>query len=197
MNIVQVGGDRINTLVTSKEAILKVCREIVSEKGLATLNMRSVAEACHVALGSLYNYFSNKDELVLATIESVWQDIFHMEGSCRTDLPFPEYVAWIFESVRNGAREYPNFFMAHSLSFASTGKNKAKDTMERYFAHMKGGMIQALYADASVRKDAFTADLTESDFMDFVLTNILTLLMQQKESCGILLTIIRRTLYSA
>ena len=185
----------MNTVVTSKEAILKVCRELVSEQGLGALNMRSVAKACQVALGSLYNYFSGKDELVLATIESVWRDIFHMEQDCQTDLPFPEYVEWIFKSVRNSTLKYPNFFTAHSLSFAGSGKNKARELMEGYFAHMKMGMIQSLHGDEAVRPDAFTPELTEEDLAAFVLTNILTLLVQQKESCDVLLAVIRRTIY--
>ena len=92
---------------------------MVAEKGLASVNMRSVAEACHVALGSLYNYFSSKEELILAALGSVWQDIFHTEP-CREGLSFPEYVRWIFERVQSGMRAYPNFFTAHSISFAST-----------------------------------------------------------------------------
>ena len=191
------GGDYINTVVTSKEAILKSCREIVSTKGLQALNMRCVAEACHVALGSLYNYFSCKEDLVLATIESVWRDIFHVEQAGHAELPFPEYVAWIFQRLQCGAREYPNFFIAHSLSFASSGKSRARDAMVRYFEHMETDMSQALRGDAALRADAFSSELTESDFLDFVLTNILALLMRQKESCAALLTVIRRTIYSA
>lgn len=187
----------INTIVTSREAILQVCREIVSGKGLSAVNMRSVAERCNVALGSLYNYFDSKDALILATIESVWQDIFHMENSCETALPFPEYVNWIFESVRRGTDEYPNFFTAHSLSFASSEKNKAKDTMEHYFSHMKAGMEEALDSDASVRKDAFSSSFSKSDFVDFVLTNLLTFLMQPKSDCNLLLEMIRRAIYAA
>lgn len=190
-----LGGDFINTAVTSKEAILKVCRELVSEKGLPALNMRSVADACHVALGSLYNYFPSKEALLLSVIESVWQDIFHMEQACQKGLPYPEYVDWIFSSVRRGARDYPNFFTAHSLSFASEKKGKAKEFMERYFAHMKKGMAQALHEDAAVRPDAFTSDMTEADFLEFVLTSILMMLLQQKESCGALLTMIRCAIY--
>lgn len=186
----------MNTVVTSKEAILKVCREIVAEKGLSSLNMRSVAEACHVALGSIYNYFSNKDELLIATIESVWKNIFHMDHPCHTASDFSEYVLWIFESVQHSTQEYPNFFTTHSLSLASTGKNRARNIMEHYFSHMKMGMTQVLRADKAVRKDAFSDSFTESAYIDFILTNILTLLMQQKESCDVLLEIIRRTLYS-
>ena len=186
----------VNTVVTSKEAIMKTCRDMVSERGLSALDMRSVAKACHVALGSLYNYFPSKDALVTATIESVWQDIFHMEQCCEQK-PFPEYVRWIFDSVRQGTREYPHFFTAHSISVASSAKEQARKTMEQYFSHMKAGMAQSLRADPAVRRDAFSASFSESDLIDFVLSNLLTLLARQEDDCEGLLEVIRRVLYPA
>lgn len=186
----------MNTVVTSKEAILQVCREIVSEQGLSALNMRSLAEACHVSIGSLYNYFSGKDDLLIATIESVWQDIFHMDQLCRTDLPFPEYVRWIFESVEHSAQEYPNFFTAHSISIASTGRDKARNLMEHYLSHIKSGMAQVLNADNRVRTNAFSRTFTQSELIDFILTNILMLLVQKSANCDILIELIRYALYT-
>ena len=186
----------VNTVVTSKEAIMKTCRDMVSERGLSALDMRSVAKACHVALGSLYNYFPSKDALVTATIESVWQDIFNMEQCCEQK-PFPEYVRWIFDSVRQGTREYPHFFTAHSISVASSAKEQARKTMEQYFSHMKAGMAQSLRADPAVRRDAFSASFSESDLIDFVLSNLLTLLARQEDDCEVLLEVIRRVLYPA
>lgn len=195
MNIVQKEGVRVNRVVTSKDAILKVCREMVSQEGLSALNMRSVAQSCQVALGSLYNYFPSKDDLVTATIESVWQDIFRMDHCCKGNLPFPEYAAWIFDSVRRGTEQYPNFFMAHSLSFASSGKNKARETMNQYLSHIKKGMADALHDDSNVKTNAFTDVFTESDLIDFILNNLLMQLMQTKGDCAVLLEIIRRTIY--
>ena len=45
----------LNTVITSKEAIMQVCRRIVAEKGMNALNMRLVADECGIALGTLYN----------------------------------------------------------------------------------------------------------------------------------------------
>ena len=44
----------MNTVITSKEAIMQACRRIVAEKGMKALNMRLVADQCHIALGTLY-----------------------------------------------------------------------------------------------------------------------------------------------
>ena len=67
----------MNTIVTSKEEILKNSRELIREKGWAAVSIRSVASACGVSVGSIYNYYDSKAELISATVESVWCEIFH------------------------------------------------------------------------------------------------------------------------
>ena len=197
MNIVQHGGIRMNTSITSKEAILQVCRRIVAVKGLTALNMRLVADECHIALGTLYNYYSDKDDLLLATVESVWKDIFHMNQKCEMEFSFPEYIEYLFACIQDGAKEYPNFFTAHSISIAKAQKGEAKSIMEHYFAHMKQGMLEVLHADQKVQEESFSPCLTESDFIDFVLDHILLLLMQGKTSCEALVEIIRKVIYGS
>lgn len=189
------GGGKINTQITSKEEILRNCREIVAESGLTAVNMRTVAKRCNVALGSLYYYFSGKDDLVLETIESVWQNIFHMERRDRHSESFTGTVEWIFKSVRKSAEQYPNFFTTHSLGLASSEKSRAKEMMDDYLGHMRLGMAAALKADPAVRSDAFSGTFSEKEFLEFVLTGVIGLLLQQKKDCRVLLEMIRRSIY--
>lgn len=67
----------MNTVVTSKEKILKTSRELIQQQGWSAVSIRSVAAACGVSVGSIYNYFDSKATLVGATVESVWCEIFH------------------------------------------------------------------------------------------------------------------------
>ena len=181
--------------VTSKEEIMQVCRRIVSEQGLSAVNMRAVASACHIALGTLYNYYSDKDELVLGGVESVWMDIFHMDQSCKIRDSFGEYVRELYERVLEGIKAYPNFFTAHSVGIANAEKGRARSMMEHYFSHMKAGMQKALEADHKVRADAFSGEFTKENFVGFVLENMLLLLMQGRGDCGVLIEMIRRGIY--
>lgn len=185
----------MNTSITSKESIMEVCRTIVAKKGLSALNMRTVADACHIALGTLYNYYSDKEDLLLATVESVWKDIFHMNQKCEINSSFPDYISDLFDCVQTGIKAYPDFFMAHSMSIVHSRKGEAKEKMEYYFAHMKNGMLQVLKQDEKVLSDTFTETFTEVDFIDFVLDHMLFLLVQGKASCKPLMEIIRRILY--
>ena len=64
----------MNTIVTSREEILKASRALIQQNGWAAVNMRSVVAACGVSVGSVYNYFDSKTALVSAAVESVWND---------------------------------------------------------------------------------------------------------------------------
>lgn len=185
----------MNPVVTSKEAILQSCRKIVAEQGLSALSMRTVSGQLGIALGTLYNYFSDKDALMLATVESVWKDIFHGNAACRMPLPFPDYVAALFSCIRDGAASYPNFLTAHSLAIAKSKTGEAKSVMAQCFSHMKSGLLAALRADPMVDPAAFSEALTESDFVDLVMDNLLLILIKENPDCEALTAMIRRVVY--
>lgn len=185
----------MNVNVTSKEDIMRVCREIVARQGLSALNMRAVARECHIALGTLYNYYSGKDELLIATVESIWKDIFHVDSMCETEASFSDYISDIFNRMKKGGTKYPGFLSSHSIAIAKSKRGEAKSTMEQYFEHMKSGMLAVLRSDQAVDHTVFSQDFTESDFIDFVLDNLLLFLIKEKNSCTLLVELVRRIIY--
>lgn len=185
----------MNTVITSKEAIMQVCREIVAEKGMKALNMRLVAKECHIALGTLYNYYADKDALVLAAVESIWCEIFHANATRNAEVSFPGYVANLYSNIQKGAESYPNFLTVHSLAIAGAKRGEARSIMEQTFSHTRAEMLAALRADPALQKDAFSPALSEETFVGFVLDSMLALLVQGKEDCAVLLEIIKKVIY--
>ena len=181
--------------MTSRDEILATCREVVSQEGLPALNMRRVAQGCGVALGSLYHYFPSKDDMVTATVESIWRDIFHMDQQETAPSPFPDYVSWLFSCVREATEKYPDFFMAHSMNFASSAKDEARSTMMRCFSHMERGLLTSLAADSGVSPSAFSDTFTRGDFVGLVFSAFLSSLVRGDETCDVLTEVIRRTIY--
>lgn len=119
----------MNTVVTSKEIILEASKKLIREEGLNSINIRSVASACGVSVGSIYNYFDSKSELVAATVESIWSEIFHNSGRPFVCCSFVEYIEWLFENLKEGYQKYPGFFAAafDELFSGRKGKRSAAD----------------------------------------------------------------------
>lgn len=185
----------MNVNVTSKEDIMRVCREIVARQGLSALNMRTVARECHIALGTLYNYYSDKDELLIATVESIWKDIFHVDSMCETEASFSDYISDIFNRMKKGGTKYPGFLSSHSIAIAKSKRGEAKSTMEQYFEHMKSGMLTVLRDDPAADRRIFSPAFTELDLVGFVLDNLLLDLVKEKSDCTTLVELVRRIIY--
>lgn len=185
----------MSTGVTSRETILAACRQLVSERGLASLNMRTVASVCNLALGSIYYYFPSKTDLLIATIESVWEDIFHLEDQEKSETSFTAYIDRCFQQILSGIEKYPNFFTIHSISLSAGAQNKARTTMNHYLEKIKEKMNISLRKDKQVNKGAFTQGFTETAFLDFVISNIVSLLVQKRSDCRVLIEVIKRTIY--
>lgn len=185
----------MNKAITSQEAILCVGKEIVLEFGLEGLNIRDVARRCGVSVGSIYNYFPTKSDLIIATIESVWKDIMNGYKVCEDQRSFVDNIQSLFLNIQKGPVNYPSFFSAHSMSVAAIDKEKGRESMDKYFLNMKKGLLATLNADSMVNDDAFSPAFTKEDFIDFVFSNLMTLLVEQANSCNFLLEVIRRIIY--
>ena len=57
-----------------REKLVAEAKRQVEELGYANLTIRSVAAACGVGVGTMYNYFNSKDALVAAFMLEDWQE---------------------------------------------------------------------------------------------------------------------------
>lgn len=195
MNIVQLGGISMNKTVTSQEAILTVAKEMVLTSGLQKLNIRDVAVKCGVSVGSIYNYFPTKGDLILSTIESIWREILVLDAPENPAQSFPLKVESLFQRIRDGLGQSPSFFLSHSMNVAALDKEKGKESMNRYLGRIRNDLLHALNEDPLVETDRFTTTFPQEAFVDYVFSNIITLLLNQSGSCGMLLEVINRVIY--
>ena len=185
----------MNKVVTSKEEIMDVSRRLVLEKGIVSLSMRAIAEACGVAVGSIYNYFPSKAELLSAAIGSVWEEIFRPFYEREAFGSFTECVSVLFGTIRDGNERYPGFFTVHALNFASSDRKKGKEAMTRYLSVLEGRLANALRQDENIREGVFGEIFSEEVFAGYVFELMLSIFLRKGQSCEALLEMIRQTIY--
>lgn len=185
----------MNTVVTSKEDILKASRELIRRQGWSAINIRSVAAACGVSVGSIYNYFDSKAALVSATVESVWCEIFHLPNDKAAFLDTQACIVWMYEQMAYGCRQYPGFFTLHSLGFIQEEKADGKRKMQQTWQHILDGLYSVLKHDAKIRADAFTEQFTAEKFADVLFSLMLSALLRQDYNPDAVLEIVQRMLY--
>lgn len=185
----------MNTVVTSKEEILRISRELIRREGWSAVNIRSVAAACGVSVGSIYNYFESKSALVGAAVESVWCEIFHRPEDGAVFQDTQACLAWLYGRMEYGCKQYPGFFTLHSLGFMGEDKADGKRRMQQTWQHILEGLCAVLRRDEGIRPDAFTEQFTPEKFADILFSLMLSALLRQDYDPAAVLEIVRRTLY--
>lgn len=185
----------MNKIVTSKEEILQTSRKLIQQHGWSAVSIRSVAAACDVSVGSIYNYFDSKTDLVGATIESVWQEIFHKPEDKTIFQNAESSIKWIYERMAYGNQAYPGFFTLHSISYLHEDKSDGIQRMQQAWHHIIMGISEALKHDTNIRKDAFNDEFTADKFAEVLFSLVVSSLLQQYFDPSTVLTIIRRVLY--
>lgn len=185
----------MNKTVTSKEEILEVSRTIAAREGITAVNMRTVAAGCGIALGSLYNYFASKAELLAATVEAVWADIFPIEKISEECENIVEYLKILLESAEESKEQYPQFFSMHALSFAARDKKTGRKTMEEYFRKIKRQMMCFLRNDENIRPHIFTERLSKEVYVDYIFTLFLSILFDERADQEAFLEFVKNYLY--
>ncbi len=75
-----------------KQQIIKAAEVLISEFGYKATTMQEVAKKAGTSIGNVYFYFSNKDEMVMAVIDHLCDEIWNTGELERLDLgSYPHY----------------------------------------------------------------------------------------------------------
>lgn len=187
----------MNHKVTSKEEILRVCRNLIKVNGWENISIRLIAKECGMATGSLYHYFGSKSELKTAMIQSVWKDIFHPAGRGNESGSIIDYMIIIYDRLRRGNEMYPGFLANHAaeLFHDIQDKKQGELLMEQTWLHITQGIKTNLQADKKVRKEAFSGKFTAECFVYLLFSLILGSIVREEFDVQPVIEMIHRTIY--
>ncbi len=185
----------MNTIVTSKQEILKQSRSILQTKGYRSISIRAIAQACHVSIGSIYNYFDSKTNLISETIESVWLEIFHPTNMESSPEDVDAWIEWVMQRLEESQTLYPDFFRLHAICFEKNEQKEGQKHMHKIWDHIEESLVSVLTKDPKIRKDAFNASFTPKAFAHTLFSMLQSLALRGEYDPKIVLEIVHRVLY--
>ena len=108
-----------------KESILNYADEILSKEEYDKFSIRGIAKECGIAVGTLYNYYSSKDEILKAVIDSHMQRMLDaIDEKCAEAQSMADGLCYICEGVRIFSEKHPEIWVSTVLG----GYNQAAVT---------------------------------------------------------------------
>lgn len=89
------------------ETILAQANKQLFEKGYQDMTMRSVADACGIAVGTVYNYYKSKDVLVAEIMLKDWVRIMDaVKRNCESSINIHEAFKHMYDGVYEFSDKY-------------------------------------------------------------------------------------------
>lgn len=176
---------------TLRNTLLNLSRKIADTEGIEAVNIRSIARKAGVATGTVYNYFSNKEEILLVLTEEYWrQTLAEMESSVTAD-SFCGQVEEMFFFLKERIDQSAGKLMNSLRSVETAGLAR----MASMQSALKTALVYRIEQDPEIRKDVWSETFTKEKFARFIMMNLMMLLKTKAPDIDFFLAIIRRTIY--
>ena len=183
----------------SREQILNAACSLAEERGLHALGIRDVAERCGVSVGSVYNYYPHKAELVADAVERYWLSSLP-EGVVRTmhasaGLDFLAFCEQAASQLAAPLREFRERWLRDVEKLDARSLAAARAREAACFSHIRRGLAAVLAGDPCVDRSLFGGAVTPEALCEHVWEGLLASLRRGDGSCAVLFALLGRALY--
>lgn len=104
----------------AREKILHVSKQKLLSEGYSSLSLRSIAKECSIAVGTIYNYFENKDTLIAHIMIEDWTKALQkMDEGCQNAASVSEGVISIYHAIESFSEIYQDVWNQFSRTGGS------------------------------------------------------------------------------
>lgn len=186
----------MNHAVITKEELLNASEKVLVKEGISKLSMRKIADTCSISVGCIYNYFPSKSDLVFAIIHRFWNSVFE-DVHCKSENmeDFTQFICSLYADMQKGYQKFSHDFLSQIACLDSQEIDNGKLMEADCWQHIKLGIIKTLRADKNISEQIWTDTFTQEKFADFVFSNLLIHIRENKADCSFLIEIMDKILY--
>lgn len=176
---------------TLQALILDVARDMAEKEGIPALNIRAIAAKAGIASGTVYNYFSCKDEILLALTEEHWRQALAELKTTTTGQCFYEQLQQVYNVLSRNIRQSGGMLMESLGNVTADGRQR----MQSMQLVLRNQLLAWIERDTAIQEAVWSETFTKEKYADFILMNLISLLKSKTCHILFLLEIVKRTLY--
>ncbi len=158
------------------QLILDSAKDILLTKGYLKLSMRNIARECNIGIGTIYNYFPTKRDLVIELMSLYWNDYFDLlEIIINSNETFPIKLHSIFSKLDAFIKKFRETWLRPELYQASgyikNGLKRETIYIEKLIRRLEDFLVSESLSGNSIPKLKFDSYETSK----FIILNYITI----------------------
>lgn len=181
----------MKVLKVSKEELYNKIIEYITENGLSNLTFRNLAKYCGVSVGTIYNYFGDKDKIVSNLMVNFWETKFQnvLEEEIDINKDFVDTLNEFYKKFRQNSKEFHEIFGITKMSGISNNEK---------IAFLMGKSVEAVRVKVSEIIEKFPEVKekvlrvgTIDEFSTYIVNSIIMRMKDQRDDMGLFGIILR------
>lgn len=178
------GSGSMRQKVTSKEKILDAAMGIALREGVDSVSIRKLAKSCGIGLGSMYNYYPDKEALIHAVSESFWEKILSDQDKLyRPGMGLTMFLEQYYGFLYGRLVQYDTSWLAQFDVKSAQGREAISL------------LLKVLNQDGRINPAIWNMELNQDAFVEYVFVNLMALLQAGENNCRFFLFLLEHLLY--
>lgn len=176
-----------------KEIILASAKEIALEQGITKINIRSVAQKSGISIGTVYNYYATKADLLFAVIEDFWAEAFEkIEFENSNDRDFYEKIQEVYNNLYTYLQNFKENWLDQISLLSTQEKKLGRKKQAKYFAKICNMIISLMDIDKSISDKVWRNGISKEKTAEFIFDNMLLNLKKDESDFGFFIAILKK-----
>jgi|GEM_PF-2000746 len=176
-----------------KESILCCAKEIAFEQGITKINIRLVAKKCNVSVGTIYNYYPKKNDLLVAVIEDFWLEALEkIDFKALDGKSFYEKIQDIYNNLNVYFHNFKENWLGQLSLLNEQEKKLGRKKENEYFAKIHAVIISLMDSDENIMGKVWDDCITKEKTAEFIFDNMILMFKKDEGDFEFFIAILKK-----
>ena len=157
-----------------RELILSEAKKILENEGYSQISIRRVAKECGIAVGTIYNYYPTKKELIIEMMTDFWEEYFcNIEPILNSQEGFYIKLKKLFSDLAQFIKRFREIWLHHELysspDYIESGLKRKNLYIDQLIGIIEELLVKEVYHKENVK------NFNSNNMASFILINFISM----------------------
>lgn len=178
-----------------RNIILNKAKDIATSQGISKVNIRAVARDSGVSIGTIYNYFPSKADLLVAVIQNFWEEAFeNVDWENFKDNDFYENLEYIYSILYHYLHKFKENWLEQLSVLKTQEKLLGRQKEDEYFRNMHSKIKLLIDMDENLQQFNWSQSISKENMSEFIFENMVIMLKKEEQDMKFFIEILKKVM---